>query len=434
MRNWHHDLIQSEHMFQRRMPEWLRHAPTPSVKGFATLAGLEAVTRGTLISVYPLAMYHALKDASSVSEYYFLIGLISLVTGLMVPWLTKFIPRRWMYTLGCTFYICGNLLAMMGQPMALVAGLMLNTIAVVTVFVCFNAYVLDYVAKFELGRAETLRLFYSALGWTIGPVCGVLLYNFWAPAPFLLSGIFSLIQLTVFWYLRLGNGKHITRARAPSPNPIAYISRFFAQKRLIAGWLFAVIRSCGWWVYVVYLPIFCVETGLGDKLGGMLLSLTNATLLLTPFMLKAIQKNSVRWSVRTGFLGSGILFGIATIGSGAPWLVVGALALGSLFLIFLDVSGGLPFLVAVKPSERTEMSAIYSTFRDISSIATPGAAWLVLLTAPLSGVFGVCGLALLGAYFIGAKMHPRLGQARGPAQSDSPMLATPRPVQSTGNA
>lgn len=404
-------------MFQRRMPEWLRHAPTPSVKGFALLAGLEAVTRGILVSVFPLAMYRALKDASLVSEYYFLIGFVSLITGLMVPGLTKHIPRRWMYSLGCGFYIIGNLLAATQHPMAVVMGLMLNTIAVVTVFVCFNAYVLDYVAKFELTRAETLRLFYSALGWTLGPACGVILYNIWEPAPFIVAVVAAVIQLTVFWYLRLGNGKNISRARKGNPNPIAFIGRFFAQKRLIAGWLFAVIRSCGWWVYVVYLPIFCVENGLGDQLGGILLSLTNAALFLSPFMLKAIQKTSIRWSVRAGFLGSAFLFGVATVGSAAPWFVIAALALGSIFLIFLDVCAGLPFLMAVKPSERTEMSAIYSTFRDVSSIATPGAAWLVLLVAPLSGLFGVCGLALLGAYFIGGKMHPRLGQVKDPVQS-----------------
>ena len=31
----------------------------------------------------------------------------------------------------------------------------------------------------------------------------------------------------------------------------------------------------------------------------------------------------------------------------------------------------MPFLMAVKPSERTEMSAVYSSFRDVSGILTP---------------------------------------------------------------
>ncbi|GEM_PF-4324392 len=43
------------------------------------------------------------------------------------------------------------------------------------------------------------------------------------------------------------------------------------------GWLLAVIRSCGCWAYVAYLPIFAVENNLGDQ-WGVLLSMTNAAL------------------------------------------------------------------------------------------------------------------------------------------------------------
>jgi MFS transporter, ACDE family, multidrug resistance protein len=77
----------------------------------------------------------------------------------------------------------------------------------------------------------------------------------------------------------------------------------------------------------------------------------------------------------------------------------------------LDISGGLPFLMAVKPSERTEMSAVYSSFRDVSGILTPGAAWLVLLVAPLSGIFAVVGSGLFGMWLLASRLHPLLGVA-----------------------
>ena len=69
---------------------------------------------------------------------------------------------------------------------------------------------------------------------------------------------------------------------------------------------------------------------------------------------------------------SGLLFVLAGLPHGLPGLAVLSLMAGSIFLILLDVSGGLPFLLAVKPSERTEMSAIYSSYRDVSSSLTPG--------------------------------------------------------------
>ena len=399
-------------MFERRIPEWLRHAPAPSVRGFATLAGVEAVTRGVLISVFPVAMYNALQDAALVSSIYFAIGVASLAVGLLVPYINKFVPRRLLYGLGVVFYIIGNCIAVLGTPVTIITSLVLNFFATVIVYVCLNAYVLDYISRIELGKSETLRLFYSALGWAIGPALGVFLARWWPPAPFLFSAGAATFLLGVFAYMRLGNGKHIVRAKAPAANPLAYVGRFIAQPRLILGWTFAVIRSCGWWAYVVYLPIFAVKSGLGEQLGGIFLSLTNAVLFLSPLMLRWVQSHSIRYAVRTGFLVSGALFFTAGVFGSTPWTAISFLFVGSFFLILLDICGGLPFLMAVKPSERTEMSAIYSSFRDVSGIVTPGVAWVVLLFAPISGIFVAAGGACFVAWWMAGWLHPRLGERR----------------------
>lgn len=392
------------------LPLWLRETAAPGIRGFAVLAGIEAVVRGILVTVMPLSMYRAFPDSAQVSEIYFVIGVLSLASGLMVPALTRILPRRWMFTLGALLFIIGNTLAILdGWLVAL--GLLCNTIATVTVFICLNAYLLDYIAKFELVRAESLRMFYSALAWTIGPVAGVWIMEIWHPAPFLVSLVAAALLLTVFWVMRLGNGKVITAARGPTLNPLAFLGRFFTQPRLIAGWLFAVLKSCGWWVYVVYLPIFAVEAGLGDKVAGAMLSGSNALLFTTPFMLRWMQRRAVRAAVRLGFLAGSICFIIATLVSPLPWLALVFLFVGSVFLILLDVSAGLPFLLAVKPMQRTEMSAVYSSFRDVSGIITPGVAWLVLLVAPLAGTFAAAGMLLLGGWAMAGTLHPQLGVA-----------------------
>ncbi|EAQ27106.1 MULTISPECIES: MFS transporter [unclassified Roseovarius] len=419
-------------MHQRRIPEWLRHAPAPSVRGFATLAGTEAMARGILISVMPLEMYRALRDAALVSEVYFLVGILSLVTGLMVPFVSRFMPRRWIYVMGCAMFAGGATLGAQGGALGMIGALALITAATVTVFVCFNAYVLDFIAKTELGRCETSRMFYSALGWTVGPWLGVTLLGVWRPLPFMIAGVAALTMMVLFLYMRLGNGRLITRARRPAPNPLAWMPRFFAQPRLVAGWIFAVIRSCGWWAYVVYLPIFALEQGLGEDLGGMLLSVSNGMLFLTPLMLRWMQRRSIRHAVRAGFLMSGLLFVFGAALSGLPWVTVACLACASVFLVLLDVSAGLPFLMAVKPSERTEMSAIYASFRDVSGILTPGAAWLVLLIAPLPGIFVVSGVGLMGCWHLARRLHPRLGAVRV-AMEQGPSLNIPLPLsQKTG--
>lgn len=405
-------------MLERRIPEWLRHAPTPGVRGFATLSGLEAVARGMLISVMPLTVYTILQDAQIVSKVYFLVGLLSLFSALLVPWITRFIPRRVLYPLGCLSFAAGSMLAISGNPAAVIGGLAMITVATVLCFITLNAYLLDYISKSDLGRVETSKLFYSAAGWALGPGLGVTLQAWWTPAPFLIAALAEIAMLVVFLYLRFGNGRLITKAKAAPTNPLSFLPRFAMQPRLVAGWLFAVIRSCGWWVYVVYLPIFAVEAGLSQQLGGWLLSATNATLFLTPFMLRWMQAHSVRTTVRVGFAASGILFLVAWGASGVPSVALAALFFGSCALILLDVSGGLPFLLAVKPSERTEMSAIYASYRDVSGVLTPGAAWLLLLVAPLTSIFAASGVALLGCWVLAARLHPKLGMARIAIQSE----------------
>ena len=309
-------------------------------------------------------------------------------------------------------FAAGGLLATVETPSAVIAGLGLTTMATVVTFVCFNAYVLDYVAKVELGQFETSRLFYSALGWTIGPALGVYLYTWRPVTPFLIEAVAAFLMLLMFFVMRLGNGKLITKSRAAPINPFNYFKRFIAQPRLVAGWVFAVLRSCGWWIYVVYLPIFAVQNGLPEQLGGIALSISNGALFLTPLMLSFMQRSSVKTAVRTGFLMSGLLFLLAGVVQNIPMIAVACLMAGSFFLILLDVSAGLPFLLAVKPSERTEMSAIYASYRDVSGIVTPGVAWLVLLVSPIAGIFIAGSAGLASAWLLASKLNPKLGQSR----------------------
>ena len=399
-------------MATRNIPILLRHEAVPRIQSFALLAGLDAAVRGMMISAMPLTVYEALGDAGMVSRAYFVAGVFSLIVGLMVPWGTRWIPRRWMFTAGSLLYVAGTSLAIVGTTWSVPVALMANAAATATTFVCFNAYVLDYVSRAELGRGQSIMMLYAATPWVVGPLLGVTLHTLWPPLPYLLAMGLALAQLATFWILRLGNGKQIARAKGPATNPLAFLGRFAAQPRLIAGWLFAVVRSCGWWVYVVYLPIFCIEAGLGDHVGGTVLSMSNALLFTTPLILRAVRATSIKRVVRTAFGICALAFAAAALASPLPWVAVGCMICGSAMLVVLDASGGLPFMMAVKPSERTEMAAVYSSFRDVSGILTPGGAWLVLLVAPIPGVFVLCAAALAAAWTVAGRLHPRLGAPR----------------------
>ena len=380
----------------------------PGVAEFATIAGLEALVRGATLAAFPLLMYRAWGDAQRVSELYFVVGLISLMTALAVPLLAQHLQRRRVYVTGLLFYVLSAACGMLGGKWVGIA-LLCNTMAAATSFVCFNAYVLDHVAKSEFARLESLRMFYGSLGWVLGPALGVYLLRYWHGAPFLMAGLGASSILFFIWKIRLGNGRAMTRQAASASHPWVYLKRFFLQPRLIGGWLFAVMRSCGWWIYFVYLGIYAVEHGLGDSVGGIATSVANMGLITAPLLFRWVQRRSVRSAIRAGFLLGAICFVLATLLSSIPWATVGALVLGSYCLVLLDVCAGLPFLMSVKPSERTEMSAVYSSFRDVSGILSPGLAWLVLQVTDVSGVFAAGGCALLLAWTISGRLHPQLG-------------------------
>lgn len=403
-------------LMTRYIPVFLKHSPTPRITHFATLNGLEAVVRGVLSSSMPLAVYETLGSAEATSATYFVIGICSMIWGFMVPAMTQFIPRRWMYSVGCLCYMVAmafGIGAVTTQTIWMIpASLLFANLATATTFVCINAYVLDYIARENLGRTQSTQMFFAALPWTIGPVAGVWLRSIWPPAPFVIAAVFASILLVVFWVFRMGNGKQISRAKGPAANPLAYLGQFLRQPRLIAGWLFAVVRSTGWWVYIIYLPIFCVEAGLGDKIGGIAYSISNAGLFMAPVLLRLTRRASLRSVLRFAFASGMVFFLGAALLSPIPLLTVACCVGASLFLITLDIVGGLPFMMAVRPSERTEMAAVYSSFRDVSGIMAPGLAWGVLLVAPLAGIFAATAGAMAGCYVIAGKLHPRLGNPR----------------------
>ena len=72
-------------------------------------------------------------------------------------------------------------------PMALAC----NAMATATIFVCLNAYVLDYVDRANLGRSQSTQMVYAATPWAHRADAGVWLHHQWAPAPFCWPGSFA---------------------------------------------------------------------------------------------------------------------------------------------------------------------------------------------------------------------------------------------------
>ena len=89
-------------------------------------------------------MHQTFLDAEAVSEIYFVIGMLSLAIGLLTPWLSRIVPRGWLYSSAIVMMLLGNLLAMKGGTWPIALALMAITLATVVITICFNAYAMDY--------------------------------------------------------------------------------------------------------------------------------------------------------------------------------------------------------------------------------------------------------------------------------------------------
>ena len=89
-----------------------------------------------------------------------------------------------------------------------------------------------------------------------------------------------------------------------------------------------------------------------------------------------------------------------------PWVAAVLLVVAAIAAVALDVSGNLPFLRSVRPSQRAGMTTVFVTYRDFSEVAPPGVFGLILTVLPLPFVFVASALSLFaGAWF--ARFVPR---------------------------
>jgi len=107
-----------------------------------------------LISVYPILMYRSLGDAKTVSEVYLGIGLCSLALAMCTPFIGRFIPRRYLYTLGGLTMLGGNVVGVVGGLKFIPLAVLMNAMALVVLTICFSAYLLDYVERTSWARTN----------------------------------------------------------------------------------------------------------------------------------------------------------------------------------------------------------------------------------------------------------------------------------------
>jgi MFS family permease len=378
------------------LPVWLATANLPRAKTFATLFMLSVLARTTLITVIPLDAHALLGDAQKVSVLYFGVSVMGLCGSLAIPWLVRRIRRRWVFTLGAVETVLAAMLLATQTLPGLIAGMVLQVFAIASLEITLNLYVLDHIPRRELGEFEPMRVFFMASAFTIGPWLGVYLEtNVARWAPFALAGASAVVSLGYFWFLRVTEDVAVAPMRRPPPNPVRYLPRFFGQPRLRLSWVLAVGRS-GWWsMFFVYAPIYAVTANLGEVMSGLIVSLGTASLFVVPLWGWVGRRYGVHRLLIVGYAAGGLATVAVAFAADVPWLGAAILLCAAFATGSIDGAGNLPFLRAVHPFERAEMTTVYATYRDAAQLVPPGVFSLLLKIFDLPAVFLAGGGALL---------------------------------------
>jgi MFS family permease len=366
-------------------PEW----------GLAGVYALSVMARTTVIALIPVMAYHVLGTAQHVSELYFAASLIGIAVSLLLPNLLLRLGR-WPIFISAAVGGVGSAAALASETLpGLAAGLVLHVLMVLVFENVMSLYVLQYVPRRSLSAFEPRRVLLAGIAYGLGPWLGVWLTEHvgaWSPLT-LSAGCAVAVPLSIILLAPISD--------PPMPLPLKSAGRsdvrqFLSQPRLRLAWLLATMRASWWCMYIVYTPIFAVSHGLGASIGGLMIAIGSALLVLAPFWRWVAERTGIRRLL----LGAYAVSGMGTIASGlvsgaSVWASVTMLLFSAFAMSAIDAMGNVPFLRAVRPHQRITLTPIYNTYRDVAQVAPAGLFAILLLVLPLPTVFITAGALMV---------------------------------------
>jgi ACDE family multidrug resistance protein len=370
--------------------------PRRKAMAFLSLFFVPAVAQAILLTVVPLEALDLVGDARAVTLLYVAAGLVAVAGRFSIPFLLRLIKRRYVFSLGAVM-LAGSAGLMAADLLpALAVGLALSIFATACIEVTSQLYLLDNVSRNELRHFEPIRIFASAGPWTLGPWFGVYLQrSVGFAAPFAITAAAAAVVLGLFWALRFGENAVLTSTRRPPPSPARYLRRYFAQPRLRLAWTLAAARNAWWSMLYVYAPIFAVTSGLSAETGGLIVSIGTGWIWLVPLWGWVGRRYGLRHLLVAGYGMTGVLTIGAALTFHLPWLGAAMIVLAAFGTETIDGAGNLLFLRAVHPHERSEMTTVFVSYRDVAQFGPPVVFSVLLSVFSLPSVFVAGGVMML---------------------------------------
>ena len=310
-----------------------------------------------------------------------------------------------MLLVGLACVVASALLFPLATVPSLYGATILYTFGFFVVDLIVNIVVMERIARQTFVRFEALRMAFLGIGFATGPWLGVVLADSMGlAAPFVLMA--AVTAAACLYCLVRGFVNDARGSIRGHGNPLRFIPRFVAQPRLLVAYALALTRSAWWSTFFIYTPIYCVAHGYSDEDAGIVVSLAALFVVLAPLWGRLGAPLGMRGHLIAGYVATGLAAFAMTALAQIPLAGIALILLACLCAGWLDAVGNAPFVRAIRPHERAEMTSLYTTYRDFGRILPQGVFALVLLVFPLEAVFACTGVGMLiGAWY--ARHIPR---------------------------
>ena len=374
---------------------WLTALTRPGAWMFALLWMLESFARSSIAAVSPVVAFDLAGGARNMTFMFTVAGAVSIVSSFAIPYLVYWLKPTLTYRVGAVFVALAPLVMAAGSFEFFFIGLLVRVFALNCLAIGLSLFIMGYIHRRDMGRSEPLRMFLAAIPWTIGPSLGTWLYETYGMwPPFILAAAMGGLIVLYLAIIEIDEKPLLKAAPARPTNPLAYVPRFVRQPRLRLAYLMVFGRETWWWMFYLYTPVYAEESGLGLMTGAIVLSIGSALVFFANQWGWVMRRIGMRRHMMAGFVGCGVAVMAAGAMLDSPWIAIGLILVSAIFLTSSEAAGNIPFLRAVRARERTEMTMVYGTYRDLIGLTVPGIFTILLSFFGLWSVFVATGIML----------------------------------------
>ena len=392
-----------------RPPVRIAQERTPSGLTLAGIYGLDNISRAVISSVIAINGLEIFGNAYGLSVSLFISSLICIPIILSAGFLITIFSRKILFSISCFFALFSVPLFLQNTPEGFILGNIFRMSTAGIIMMCISLYTMDFISKKQLANAESRKIFMAGGAYVIFPGIGTWTYvNVGPESPFLLSGIFIIFLGVVFWFLRIKEAQKIEKPKSGYLSIRKNILAYFSNPHMRIAYLIAVTRSSAWVVFFIYAPVYLINLGVDTQYVGFVMGAIISILFFSSYFAQLATYIGIRKSIFYSFFISGICFCLIGIIPTNIFLGIILLVLATLGIDMLDIIGNIPFMRMVTPRVRTEMTTVFSTWRELSLALTPGLSALILTIASMSGIFAILGVTLIVVAFSTKKMPLRV--------------------------